>query len=41
MIDTISSKLTTVITSLEKFYGIEIIYNRESNKISELIANGV
>lgn len=41
MVETIASKLTTVVTSLEKFFGVEIIYNRETNKISELVANSL
>ncbi|KRW98925.1 Sec1-like protein [Pseudocohnilembus persalinus] len=41
VIDIIGNKLSTVITSLEKFYGVEIVYNRESNKISESIALSV
>lgn len=41
MVDTVASKLATVITTLEKFYGIEVIYNREANRISEQLALNV
>ena len=41
MYQSVAEKLSTVISSFEKFFAIEIIYNLSDNGVSQEIANEV